>query len=202
MQLEMALLKATQPQADLSLQTLIFRIEQLERRLGGEPAGEIAVEEPASAPAPQAAPQRSGAGPSAAVAVEPRDEVAPQPSGALELEQVRALWPAVADAVGEQNGMLGAAVGAAQPSAIDGDMLTVAFPADAAFVKKKAEANRDVLATAVRGLTGHSLALAFELSEEASAGAQTTLDHEQLIERLRAEFGAEEIFEEPEEERQ
>jgi DNA polymerase III subunit gamma/tau len=202
MQLEMALLKATQPQADLSLQTLIFRIEQLERRLGGEPAGEIAVEEPASAPARQAAPQRSGAGPSAAVAVEPRDEEAPQPSGALELEQVRALWPAVADAVGEQNGMLGAAVGAAQPSAIDGDRLTVAFPADAAFVKKKAEANRDVLATAVRGLTGHSLALAFELSEEASAGAQTTLDHEQLIERLRAEFGAEEIFEEPEEERQ
>jgi DNA polymerase III subunit gamma/tau len=202
MQLEMALLKATQPQADLSLQTLIFRIEQLERRLGGEPAGEIPVEEPASAPAPQAAPQRSGAGPSAAVAVEPRDEEAPQPSGALELEQVRALWPAVADAVGEQNGMLGAAVGAAQPTAIDGDRLTVAFPADAAFVKKKAEANRDVLATAVRGLTGHSLALAFELSEEASAGPQTTLDHEQLIERLRAEFGAEEIFDEPEEERQ
>ena len=42
MQLEMALLKATQPQADLSLQTLIFRIEQLERRLGGEPAAEAA----------------------------------------------------------------------------------------------------------------------------------------------------------------
>src|SRR5919106_7039699 len=34
-QLEMALLKATQPQADLSLQALMFRIEQLEARLGG-----------------------------------------------------------------------------------------------------------------------------------------------------------------------
>jgi DNA polymerase-3 subunit gamma/tau len=202
MQLEMALLKATQPQADLSLQTLIFRIEQLERRLDGETASEVPVEESASAPAPQAAPQRSGAGPSAAVAVEPRGEEAPQPSGALELEQVQALWPAVADAVGEENGMLGAAIGAAHPSAIEGDRLTVAFPADAAFVKKKAEANRGVLATAVRGLTGHSLALTFELSEEAGAGAQATLDHEQLIERLRAEFGAEEIFEEPEEERQ
>jgi DNA polymerase III subunit gamma/tau len=202
MQLEMALLKATQPQADLSLQTLIFRIEQLERRLDGESASAVPVEEPASTPAPQAAPQRSGAGPSAAVAVEPRGEEAPQPSGALELEQVQALWPAVADAVGEENGMLGAAIGAAQPSAIDGDTLTVAFPADAAFVKKKAEANREVLATAVRGLTGHSLALTFELSEEAGAGAQATLDHEQLIERLRAEFGAEEIFDEPEEERQ
>ena len=54
----------------------------------------------------------------------------------------------------------------------------------------------------MRGLTGHSLALAFELSDEASAGAQATLDHEQLIERLRAEFGAEEVFEEPDEERQ
>jgi DNA polymerase III subunit gamma/tau len=202
MQLEMALLKATQPQADLSLQTLIFRIEQLERRLGGEPAGEAPIEEPASAPAPQAAPQRSGGGPSAAVAVEPREEEAPQPSATLELEQVKALWPAVADAVGEENGMLGAAIGAAQPAAIEGETLTVAFPADAAFVKKKAEANRDLLTAAVRGLTGHSLGLAFELSEEAGAGPQATLDHEQLIERLRAEFGAEEVFEEPEEERQ
>jgi DNA polymerase-3 subunit gamma/tau len=35
-QLEMALLKATQPQADLSLQALMFRIEQLEARLAGE----------------------------------------------------------------------------------------------------------------------------------------------------------------------
>src|SRR5204863_2996629 len=33
-QLEMALLKAVQPQADLSLQALLFRIEQLERRVG------------------------------------------------------------------------------------------------------------------------------------------------------------------------
>src|ERR671917_125924 len=34
-QLEMALLKATQPQADLSLQGLMFRIDQLERAVGG-----------------------------------------------------------------------------------------------------------------------------------------------------------------------
>ena len=203
MQLEMALLKATQPQADLSLQTLIFRIEQLERRVGGEPAAEAPADEPAAAPAPQAAPQRSGAGPSAAVAVEPREEEeAPQPTGALELEQVKALWPAVADAVGEDNGMLGAAIGAAEPAGLEDDRLTVAFPADAAFVKKKAEANRELVASAVRGLTGHSLGLTFELSDEAAAGAQATLDHQQLIERLRAEFAAEEIFEESEEEQQ
>ena len=63
-------------------------------------------------------------------------------------------------------------------------------------MKKKAEANRELVASAVRGLTGHSLALTFELSDEAGSDAQATLDHEQLIERLRAEFGAEEVFEE------
>ena len=49
-QLEMALLKATQPQADLSLQALMFRIEQLEARLGGG-APEQAAAAPAAAPA-------------------------------------------------------------------------------------------------------------------------------------------------------
>jgi DNA polymerase-3 subunit gamma/tau len=202
LQLEMALLKATQPQADLSLQTLIFRIEQLERRLGGEPAAENDEAEPAAAPASAPAPQRSGGGPAAAVVVEPREEQDPQPAGAIELEQVRALWPAVAETVGEENGMLGAAIGAALPTAVEGERLTVAFPADAAFVKKKAEANRELVVAAVRGLTGHSLALAFELSEDAVAAGPATLDHDQLIERLRQEFGAEEVFEEPEEERQ
>jgi DNA polymerase III subunit gamma/tau len=200
MQLEMALLKATQPQADLSLQTLIFRIEQLEQRLGGEPTEQAVEAEPAAAP-PPAAPQRGG-GSSAAVAVEPLAEDDPRPVGALELEQVKALWPAVAETVSEENGMLGAAIGAALPTAIEGDRLTVAFPADAAFVKKKAEANRELVATAVRGLTGHSLVLTFELSDDALGAAPATLDHEQLIERLRQEFGAEEVFDEPEEESQ
>ena len=198
LQLELALLKATQPQADLSLQALIFRIEQLERRLGGEAAArEPAPSAPSEAPS---APARGG-GPSAAVAVEARAEEAPQPAGALELEQVKALWPAVAETVTEENGMLGAAIGAATPTALEGDRLTVAFPADAAFVKKKAEANRELVVTAVRGLTGQSLALSFELSEDALAAGPATLDHEQLIERLRAEFGAEEIFEDPDEEK-
>jgi DNA polymerase III subunit gamma/tau len=198
MQLEMALLKATQPQADLSLQTLIFRIEQLEGRLGGEPAAEAPTEEPVAATATQSAPQRSGAGPSAAVVVEPREEQAPQPTGALELEQVTALWPAVADAVKEENGMLGAAIGAAQPAGLEGDRLTIAFPADAAFVKKKAEANRELVQRALRGLTGHTLAVGYELREDALPAGPELLGEEELIERLRAEFAAEEVFDEEE----
>jgi DNA polymerase III subunit gamma/tau len=195
-QLEMALLKATQPQADLSLQALMFRIEQLEGRLG------------AAAPAPaagrSAAPPRTaggeraprGAPAAAAVAAEPEEEPDEAPAPTLELEQLEALWPAVAEAVAEQNGMLGAALAAARPVAVEGDRVTVAFPSDAAFVKKKAEAGRDLIQGALRGLTGRTPGLAFELSDTAGVGGSATLEEAELIERLRTEFGAEEVFDE------
>jgi DNA polymerase-3 subunit gamma/tau len=104
----------------------------------------------------------------------------------------------VAEAVTEENGMLGAALAAARPMAVEADLVTVAFPADAAFVKKKAEANRDLVARALRGLTGHSLGVAYELREDALPAGPELLGEEELIERLRAEFAAEEVFDEEE----
>jgi DNA polymerase III subunit gamma/tau len=191
-QLEMALLKATQPQADLSLQALMFRIDQLESALGVKAEPEP---QPVRKPAPKA-PKGS-----AAAAVAPQPDPSPQPIGSVELEQVTQLWPAVAEAVAEENGMLSAALSAATPAAVDGDRLTIAFPADAAFVRKKAEQCRDVVTNAVRGITGQSLTLAFELSDAvAPPSGRATLDHDQLIERLRAEFDAEEVFDTPPEE--
>ncbi|HEX6652974.1 MAG TPA: DNA polymerase III subunit gamma/tau [Thermoleophilaceae bacterium] len=206
-QLEMALLKATQPQADLSLQALMFRIDQLEAALGKSAPSAGPAESAdggSSAPPPRAA---ASSGPAASAAAAPapapapRAESSPQPVGAVELDQIVTLWPAVAEAVAEENGMLSAALSAATPTALEADRLTVAFPADAAFVKKKAEQGRDLVATAVRGITGQSLALDFELSDVAPVAGTATLDHDQLIERLRAEFGAEEVFEDPDEEK-
>jgi DNA polymerase III subunit gamma/tau len=195
-QLEMALLKATQPQADLSLQALMFRIEQLEGRVGGAAAAAPAPGDGGSAATPRTAggERAPRGGPAAAaVAAEPEEEPDQMPTTALELEQLEALWPAVAQAVAEQNGMLGAALAAARPMAVEGDRLTVAFPPDAAFVKKKAEAGRELIQGALRGLTGRTPGLTFELSDTAGAGP-ATLEEAELIERLRTEFGAEEVF--------
>jgi DNA polymerase III subunit gamma/tau len=205
-QLEMALLKATQPQADLSLQALMLRIDQLEAALGGADAAAPAsppAPAPRERPAPKAASAAAPASAAAAApAAAPRAESSPQPVGSIELGQIVSLWPAVAEAVAEENGMLSAALSAATPTALDADRLTVAFPADAAFVKKKAEQGRDLVANAVRGLTGQPLTLAFELSDDAvPAAGPATLDHDELIERLRAEFDAEEVFEDPDEEK-
>jgi DNA polymerase-3 subunit gamma/tau len=225
-QLEMALLKATQPQADLSLQALMFRIDQLEAAGGGgtRPAPSAAPAEPAEAPPAEAAAASSPPRPAAArrqapegataVAAQASPEAARQPAaaqaspeparqsvGAVDLDQIVALWPAVADAIAEDREVLGHAIATAAPVALDGDRLTIAFPPGASFVKKKAEQGRDLVANAVRGMTGHSLALAFELSDSVAPPAgPATLDHDELIARLREEFAAEEVFNEPDEE--
>ncbi len=229
LQLEVALLKATQPQADQSLGALLFRIDQLEARLdggaGAAPASPATGEGGGAEAAPQApaagpeAPRTEAAGESravgaaaggvvargggvaaAAVAVaadpDPEEEQEPDPvsAGAIDLERVAELWSAVADAVREQNAMVGALVSQAVPAALDGDRLTVAFPGDAAFLKKKAEANRELVLGAVRTLTGRALAVAFELSDRGEARAPRSLDEEELLERLKRDFGAAEVF--------
>jgi DNA polymerase-3 subunit gamma/tau len=216
-QLELALLKATQPQADLSLQALMFRIEQLERRLAGEapaadgapaaearPAASTPAEPapeahaPVSQPAPVAG-ARGGSSAATAQAVAPErheDELEePTAAPAPDLERLQALWPAVADAVREQNAMVGALLGGARPIELDGDRVTVAFPENAVFMKKKAEGYRELVQGVVRGLTGRTLAIVYELSGEGVTAEPVVLSEEELIERLRAELGAEELFE-------
>ena len=237
--LEVALLKATQPQADQSLQALMFRIDQLEARLGaGALAGGTGSAAPGGSPPPAAdaetaparsseaaaaaadAPRASGGGggsapggavhqpvraavnvvggSAAAVAAVASPDLETQPEQAIDLERVRSLWPSVAEAVGEQNAMVGALMSQAVPSALEDDRLTIAFPLDAAFLKRKAEANRELLLGALRSFTGRGLAVAFELSDQVvQERAPRTLGEEELLQRLKRDFGAEEVFDDP-----
>jgi DNA polymerase-3 subunit gamma/tau len=199
-QLELALLKSTRPQADLSLQALMHRIEQLEARIGAQESGGSATSEgPRASTASQAearaaaaaAPVAHGSAAAAPAVAQPEPQAAVDPEP--ELERVQTLWPAVCEAVREQNAMVGALLAHASPVELAGGRLTVAFPADAAFSKKKAESNRALVESALRGLTGGSLAVAFDLSDEVQGGG-ATLDEEQLVERLIAELGAQEVF--------
>ena len=207
--LEVALLKATQPQVDASLQALMFRIEQLESRLAGsqDQGGERRRTDSARSPAagaagtdgPVASAARS-AGPAAAAVAVAEEPGAVQESvpSTLTFERVCELWPALCEAVRESNEMVAAVLLEARPSALEGEKLTVAFAEGAAFMRKKAEAHAELLHGAVRGLTGQSLALGFELGGPAAAPA--VLGEEELIERLKANMAAEEIFEDDDEE--
>ena len=205
-QLELALLKAVQPQSDLSLGALVYRIEQLELRLtsaegtgdadiapsvpanGREEAGPVVPEGSRPGTAPVAAVSEGATALAAAPTIAPAQEP--------ELEQLRTLWAAVLNAVRAENAMVGALLGEARPIALGGGSLKLAFPADCEFSKKKAEVNRVLLQAALVQVTGHSLALEFELARPGEgAGAAPTLSHEELLERLKRDFGATEVFE-------
>jgi DNA polymerase-3 subunit gamma/tau len=234
-QLELALLKAVQPQSDLSLQALLFRIEQLERRIeqqqggaepaaapaqpsagaerpnGGSPAGPVEAASPPRAAA-GGAPRATAAAPAvaataAAVATQPEaepvaevepapePEIAPAPDLDLDVERVRTLWPAVVDAVRSENAMVGACLEGAHPTALEGQTLTICFPVLAGFSRKTVERNRELLQTSLRALTGHSLALDYASSDEhVQAAGEAGLSEEELIERLKRDYGATEVF--------
>jgi hypothetical protein len=91
--------------------------------------------------------------------------------------------------------MLGAVIEDAQPVALDGSRLVLAFAADAAFMRKKAEdrASRSALSDAVTKVTGRSLSLDYELRELDDPAEPVTLSAEELVRRLKDEFDAEEL---------
>jgi DNA polymerase-3 subunit gamma/tau len=100
--------------------------------------------------------------------------------------------------VRSDNAMLAALLEAARPVAVDERELTLALPADAAFLKRKAEQDdhRRAAADAVRNVTGTALALRYELVAEASDGGADVaaeLSEEELVRRFMEEFEAEEI---------
>jgi len=180
-QLELALVKAAAPDVDASTRALLARLERLERQLGGD--GEVVVEK---APPPPIAP--SSAAPAVAVAE--------QPAG--ELGSVVELWPAVMETIRTQNDLLAAALEQGRP-APGGDGVVVAFPASAAFFKRQAEKEerRMALAQAIREVTGQRVAVTYELRDDVVPESRA-LSAEELVERFKDEFDAEEIFEEEE----
>ena len=210
-QLELALMKATKPDADVSLGALAFRVEQLEERLsgpvpaGGEgravPAGEGSPAEAETAQSRPASSSPNGAPSGGPVVASPSSTPAAPPAAppALDLAALRKLWPSVVDAVRAENAMVGALLGEARPTDLEGERLTVALAPGADFTRRKIEANRPLVQTALRRLTGGAFTLSFELGdgdgENALTASPPMLTEEELLERLKQEFGAREIFE-------
>jgi DNA polymerase-3 subunit gamma/tau len=213
-QLELALLKAVQPQADLSMQALLFRIEQLEAKVAGggrqTADGGEAPQASAPAPPPQSAPVAAprAAAPQATAAVaqpEPQAEAVAQPVGEVDLERLRALWPAVVDEVCKENGMVGAFLADARPCALEGGRVTVRFAPGSGFAKKKVETNKAFVQDAIAALAGTRVGVTCEVAEtadeedEVPVAVASVITEEELVERLKGEFGAREVFDDPEE---
>jgi DNA polymerase-3 subunit gamma/tau len=233
-QLELVLIKATAPEVDPSTAALLARIERLEAALAGErpapvpvasPAGVApAPARPAPAPAPPPPPQSAPpAEPQSAPPAEPPAEpqAAPPaapvttadgdatsaPAGPPELTTVAACWPAVIDLLGQENQMLAYALADARPIALRDRDLTIAFPLDKAFHKRKAEQDdyRRATTEALRSICGAALVLRYELrdaqpeTELAAAPEPPVVSQEELVRRLVEEFDAQEVPDDDEE---
>ena len=129
----------------------------------------------------------------AARATAPAVEPAVHSEVEIDLDRLVHIWPAALEVIGEDNELLGAALAEARPHALAGDRLVIAFPPGSDFTRKKAEAKRDVVQRALHGLTGATLVIACETSEEAAPPPGPKLSTDELIESVKRDFGATEL---------
>jgi DNA polymerase-3 subunit gamma/tau len=119
----------------------------------------------------------------------------------LDLERLRELWPAMVDQLRQSGSeLLSHVLEAARPVAVDVEeaVLKVGFPAGAAFNKRKAEAAeaRDRFADAARAILGERLKPVYVLLDSDEDGGDhepAPLSEDELIERLKSEFDADEV---------
>ncbi|HSO99090.1 MAG TPA: DNA polymerase III subunit gamma/tau [Solirubrobacteraceae bacterium] len=226
-QLELVLIKAAAPQVDPSSTALLARIERLEGQVAGRAAAPLPGPPPTPAPpdpAPSPPPPAPAPSPPPPDPVPPPPDAGPPPGsdpvsqpaapdpvppvGPLGLETITAVWPAVVDIVRANNVMIGALLEGARPVGLDAQTVTVAFPAQAAFLKRKAEQeeHRRVATEALRTVTGEALALRYELRDEAAlpepSAAAATLSGDELVRRFMEEFDAEELLQDEPDERE
>jgi DNA polymerase III subunit gamma/tau len=176
--LELALVKVTRPAADLSRESLAFRLERLEQGVSPEPVSDTfqKVSDTVS-----------------------DTSSAPEPTIPVELEQLQEAWKrSILPAVKERSIPIGATLGEARPAALEGDTLTLEFPQAAAFHLRLAEdpKNSALLREALYEVTGRKLAVAFELGEGGHAAAEELhTTEEDVLELMKSTFDARELNE-------
>jgi DNA polymerase-3 subunit gamma/tau len=214
---EIALLKAARPDLDPDTAGLLRRIERLEsgsaRPTGpveSAPADDLPPaeeEEAEAAPAPEPEGSAAADPPAGGDDIEdspgresPVSETGPACPDPLSLEEIQQAWPAVLQKLSETAPALAATFEGARPVSFDESGLQVGFPAEMTFNKRKADSpeRRDTLAAAFAAVTGVGLRPTYVILEgeappDTPAPGSEEIDEEELLERLKSEFDAEEV---------
>ena len=186
--LELALVKVTRPQADLSRESLAHRVELLESRPHASgPTGHV---EAVAVPEPTV--------PTTVPGIETPDPPPSAEAPDLELDQVADAWQrSVVETVRERSIPVASLLAEATPTGLAGDTLTLEFPAGADFHRRQISEPQNIglLREALYEVTGRKLAVVLETGEgEAHEEAdEEPLGEDRLIEALKDEFGATEV---------
>jgi DNA polymerase III subunit gamma/tau len=170
--LELALVKVTRPGADLSAESISYRLEQLEQRAPSVPTAAVSDTAVSKTPTP-----------------------APEPPS-IELEQLQEVWQrSVVPAVQTRAIHAAPVIGEATPVALEGDRLTLEFPPNADFHRKLAEEKyENLLREALYEVTGRKLTLEFVLGENGEQPEQEEpATEEDLVALVKETFDAREV---------
>ena len=119
----------------------------------------------------------------------------------MDMEQIARAWPAVLDRLHQTAPALAASFDGARPVEVGAEerTVTVGFPADHIFNKRKAEGpdKREQMAEVFETVLGERLRPVYVVLDGRAApegGAdEGEVDHDALVERLKSEFDAEEV---------
>ena len=236
LQLELAFIKMTRPEVDRSTKSLLYRLDQLESRLGSggsrprvETAG-TASKQANEIPAPAGKPQPEstepdgdavsnslpagtgvppGVEPLSAESISPVSEklpLAPEPEAPpleLSLDKIVRVWSVILTQVKKKKIPLYSLLQEARPIELEGKVLTLGFPAGAAFHKGQVEKPNymEVILGVLKEMTGAVLSVKCVVAEGDDARAVAAPAREErdgpsadeLIEMFKAELDAEEI---------
>jgi DNA polymerase-3 subunit gamma/tau len=156
---------------------------------------------PAEEEEAEAAPPAGGDDePSTPVGGEGSSETGPAGQSDLSLEEIQRVWPAVLHKLAETAPALAATLEGARPVSFGEDGLEVGFSPDMTFNKKKADSpeRRDTVAAAFAAVAGVGLRPVYvvldgEAPPDTPAPGSEEINEEELLERLKSEFDAEEV---------
>lgn len=175
LELELAFLKLTRPNLDITAQALASRVQQLEEQLFRT----------------SAAPPTDIGGPPEALVSEP-------PARSIDIETIRRTWPILLERINARNKpVLYSALLQGRPESLDNGVLTIRFPAGSELQESHVHLPESfgVLIEELEALTGQKIDVTTYVSKEPEPAEQEIrsvrmLKASELIEHLRREFGA------------
>jgi DNA polymerase-3 subunit gamma/tau len=176
--------------------------------LAGDPApadevepAEVAEHEVAAEPDATAEPEVAAE----PAPLEPQVEAEPEAAAAKadpDIDEVARAWPSVLQKLAETAPALAATFEGARPVGLGEEGLQIGFPADRTFNKRKAESpeRREAVAAALESVTGRAMRPTYVLldgeageADESTESEKAVVDEQELLERLKSEFDAEEV---------
>jgi DNA polymerase III subunit gamma/tau len=179
--LELALVKVTRPHADLSRESLAYRVDALEERLSAGGGNPLVGKAEAATPAAPQPPEAEPAGPP------------------LELAQLQDAWQrTVLPAVHSRSIPVETLLKQARPAALEGGTVTIEFSSSADFHRKQVEEpkNLAILRDALYEVTGRKLAVATALGDEPDVDEpedDDPISEEAIISMFKDTFDAREV---------